>query len=140
MFVRLEWAEMCGKDILPHDPTSIVKDVKGVLVTDAKSLFDIIQKGSHTTSGFGLKEKYSVLEVMSLFQRLEMCATETRWVHSGAQLADSLTKPVTNGTLVRVLLNGTWTLVDDPKFTSEKRLRRTYRESSSKVLGACESG
>ena len=103
MYCRLEWLKMCGHDIPMHDPASIVQKSKGVMVTDARSLYDVIRKGTQTTSGFGLKEKYSALEIMSVFQRLAKCQTETRWVHSEAQLADSLTKHVPNSALIRVL-------------------------------------
>ena len=140
MFVRLEWAEMCGFQIPLFNPSSLIRKTQGVMITDAKSLYDIIQKGIHMTSGFGLKEKYSVLDMMSVFQRLELGNTHTRWVHSDAQLADALTKPVANSSLIRVLCNGHWTIVDDPNFTSAKRLKRSNQAVSSKVLGACEIG
>lgn len=109
------------------------------MVTDARSLFDVIQKGPQNTSGYGLKEKYSVLDMMSVFQRLAKCKTETRWVHSEAQLADSLTKHVPNSALIRVLMDGLWTLVEDPTFTSAKRLKRDKVDITQTVFGACES-
>ena len=65
MYCRLQWAEMCGKSIPLGQPETIVSSVKGVLVTDAKSLFDVINKGDQATSGMGLREKYSALETMS---------------------------------------------------------------------------
>ena len=87
MYTRLQWLEMVGHDIPSKDLASLVPKAPGVLVTDAKSLYDIIKKGVQNTSGLGLKEKYSVLDMLSVFQRLEKCKTETRWVHSEAQLA-----------------------------------------------------
>jgi len=38
--------------------------------------------------------------MVSVFQRLERGQTITRWVHSDAQIADSLTKPVANSSLI----------------------------------------
>eukprot|EP00435_Cladocopium_sp_Y103_P060805 s110_g22.t1 len=124
MWCRLQWAEMCGKNVPLKQPETIVASVKGVMVTDAKSLYDVIQKGDQATSGMGLKEKYSALEIMSVVQRLELCKTMTRWVHSDAQIADALTKRLSTSALKRVLSVNTWTLVEDPTFTSAKRLKR----------------
>ena len=141
MYIRMEWSEFIGKDIPDKDPAGLLKETKGVLVTDARSLFDVIQKGPQSTTGYGLKEKYSVLDMMSVFQRLQKAGTITRWVHSDAQIADSLTKHQANSSLLRVLTHGVWTLVDDPKFVSAKKLKklRDNPEVSAVVLGACES-
>lgn len=125
MFCRLQWAQMNGATIPLRNPEQVVASVPGVMVTDARSLYDVIHKGNQATSGLGLKEKYSALEIMSVMQRLQLCGTQTRWVHSDAQLADALTKRLTTSSLKRVLSLNTWTLVDDPNFTSAKRLRRT---------------
>ena len=127
MFVHLQWAEMVGQDLPLRHPEECVKKIPGVMVTDAKSLFDVIGKGDKNSSGLGMKEKYSALEVLSLIQRLEMCDTKTRWVHSETQLADGLTKHIPNCSLVRTMIDGAWTLVEDPQFKSSKRLRREGR-------------
>eukprot|EP00435_Cladocopium_sp_Y103_P001074 s5062_g1.t1 len=132
MWCRLQWAEMCGKNVPFKQPETIVASVKGVMVTDAKSLYDVIQKGDQATSGIGLKEKYSALEIMSVVQRLELCKTMTRWVHSDAQIADALTKRLSTSALKRVLSVNTWTLVEDPTFTSAKRLKRGFFRSFSR--------
>lgn len=105
MFVRLEWVEMHGKNIPLREPISVIKEVPGVVVTDAKSLFDIIMKGPNMTSRYGLKEKYSVLDMLSVFQRLELCGTHTAG-STAVQLADALTKSMANSSLLRVLMNG----------------------------------
>jgi hypothetical protein len=140
MYIRMQWLELCGKDIPDHDPFSLLHHARATLVTDAKSLYDVVKKGPQNTSGYGLKEKYSILDMMSLFQRLSKGKTETRWVHSDAQIADSLTKPVANSSLLRVLSEGYWTLVDAPSFTSAKRLKlRAKTEAPPRVFGASES-
>ena len=139
MFTRLQWLEMIGYDVPMKDPASIVQKSPGIMVTDAKSLYDIIKKGVQNTSGLGLKEKYSVLDMLSVFQRLAKCRTETRWVHSEAQLADAMTKHVPGSSLIRCLQNGTWTLVHDPNFTSAKKLRRMKSHASAEEFGVSES-
>ena len=90
MFIRAQWAEMCGVEIPLRSPEDIVSKIRGVLVTDARSLLDIVCKGEQNTSGLGMREKYSALELLSVLQRLTRCKTVTRWVHSEAQLADAL--------------------------------------------------
>ena len=121
MYVRLQWLEMIGHELPRSDLAQVIKSSPGILVTDAKSLYDVIQKGP--TASSTLKEKYSILDMISLFQRLKQGETSVRWVHSDAQLADALTKNVANSSLLRVLVSGRWTLVDDPSFTSAKRLK-----------------
>ncbi|CAJ1376507.1 unnamed protein product [Effrenium voratum] len=91
--------------------------------TDAKSLYDSVTKGDAATSGMGLSDKYSALELMSVRERIQEGQTVIRWVHSGAQLADALTKHLVNSSLVKALTTGAWTLVDDPTFTSLKKRR-----------------
>jgi hypothetical protein len=62
MYVRLQWSEMLGCDIPLRNPGALLRNVKGVMVTDSRSLYDVVHRGSKNTSGLGLKEKYSVLE------------------------------------------------------------------------------
>ena len=140
MYVRIQWAEMMGHEIPLRKPGELLQKVPGVMVTDAKSLFDVIKKGPQNTSGLGLKEKYSVLDMLSVFQRLELGKTQTRWVHSEAQIADAMTKHSVNNALIRVLISGTWTLVHDENFVSSKNLRKRAKiDISAKDFGACES-
>ena len=144
MYIRLQWLELNGKELPIKDPASILPESPGILVTDARSLYDIVQKGPINTSGFGLKEKYSVLDMMSVFQRLRKGQTTTRWVHSDSQIADALTKYIANSSLVRVLNDGTWTLVENQNIVSSKKLRqrmkqqRVIQDASAGFFGACE--
>ena len=140
MYVRLQWSEMMGYSIPYRNPGELLRKTTGVMVTDSKSLFDVVCKGAHNTSGLGLKEKYSVLDMLSVLQRLQMGGTITRWVHSEAQLADAMTKHCVNSALVRVLIHGMWTLVYDESFTSSKNLRKQAKmKTPSRDYGVCES-
>ena len=137
MMVRMEWLEMCGFEFPDRDPASVLHKIPGVLVTDARSLYDIIHKGPKMAGSLSLKEKYSILDLLGVFQRLSKGATITRWVHSDAQIADNLTKPAANSALLKVLTQGVWTLVDDPHFVSaKKRKNLAKQEASAKDLGA----
>ena len=122
MFLRFQWAEMCGHEAQPGQVRELLAKVPGALVTDAKALYDVVKKGTMNSAGAGLKEKYSTMEFLSLIQRLSDGGTEIRWVHSDAQLADALTKGLTHGgALQKVLVEGKWTIVHDPLFTAAKK-------------------
>ncbi|CAK9003098.1 Gag-Pol polyprotein, partial [Durusdinium trenchii] len=121
MFTRLQWGEMLGHDLDPRSPEDVLVRVPGIHVTDAKSLYDSVQKGLVNTSGLGLSEKYSALELLSVMERLDRGHTETRWVNSDAQLADALTKHQCQSSLHQALVQGHWILVYDPLFVSAKK-------------------
>ena len=123
MFTRLSWAEMCGLEVHLDEPWKTFGQIVGVMVTDAKSLFDVIRKGDLNTSGLGMKDKYSTLEALSLLERLARGCTITRWVNSDAQLADALTKCKADSSLHKMLAEGIWKLVYDENFVSAKKSR-----------------
>ena len=115
MFVRLAWAELCGIPIDMKCPTEAIKQIKGVLIVDAKSVYDILKKRTLNSAALGLRDKHVSLEILCLLEAVERLKTETRWVHSEAQLADGLTKVLPPGILHKVLAEGFWSLVHDPK-------------------------
>lgn len=126
-FCRIQWAEMLGLRLDPQHPEDVLREVRGILVTDAKSLYDVVEKGRVNTSGLGLSEKYSALELLSVLERLERGQTVTRWVDSKSQLADAMTKHTAQSSLRRVISDGVWTLVDEPLFISARRKSASLR-------------
>eukprot|EP00435_Cladocopium_sp_Y103_P064584 s563_g26.t1 len=130
MFTRMAWAEMCGDLISLSEATEKIAAVRGTVVVDAKSLYDILLKRELNSSGVGLKDKYSTLEVLCLLESLEKMKTEVRWVHSEAQIADALTKPLPPGILHKIMHEGIWTLRYDPAFTSAEKLKASRRTHS----------
>ena len=48
----------------------------------------------------------------------------TRWVHSGANIADAMTKPTASAVMIEFLKTHQWTLVQDGKFLSEKKRKQ----------------
>ena len=79
MFVRIQWREILGDEVILRDPAETAKKVRGVLVTDAKALYDAVQQGD--LPSFSMKEKYSALELLLLTQNLEKQQTTLRWVN-----------------------------------------------------------
>ena len=124
MVVRLQWREMCGYEVHIAKPGMEIRHVPGALVTDAKSLYDVLRKEDLHSSAGGLREKYSALELLSLSERLREGHTHVRWVNSDAQIADALTKPSQPGSLHQLLHTKRWQLVYDLEFISAKRLKQ----------------
>ncbi len=144
VYVRMQWAELCALDVDLKEPHTAVSKISGTVVIDAKALYDVLQKKDLNSSGAGLKDKFSALEALCLMESLEKYQTNVRWVHSNAQVADALTKPLPSGILEKILTEGRWALVYDPDFTSAKKLKKAHVQSPSQdtsttnVFGACE--
>ena len=128
----MAWAELCGDEIVLSDKEKSIAKISGTVVIDAKALYDILLKRDMNSSGAGLKDKFSALEVLCLLESLERLSTNVRWVHSEAQVADALTKPLPPGVLHKILCEGKWILQYDPTFTSAKRLKNGKKEHYSK--------
>ena len=143
MYLRLAWSEFCGYDVDLKEPAKSAKRVPGTLVVDAKALYDVLQKKDLNSAGGGLKDKFSSLEVLCLLESIESHNTLVRWVHSEAQLADAMTKPLPQGVLQKVMIEGKWKLTYDPEFVSAKRLKKRRCTESNicttgNSFGACE--
>ena len=121
MWCRLQWREMLGERIDLQSPGNSLQKTPGVMVTDAKSLYDAVSRGDAATSGLGLSDKYSALEVLSVMERLAEAKTSVRWVHSGA---DGLTKHQPSSCLKKAMTDGAWTLVADENFLSQKKRKK----------------
>ena len=133
MYTRLAWSEFCGIEVSLKEPSKAVKQITGAVVIDARALFDVLRKRDLNSSGAGLKDKFSALEILCLIESLEANSTMVRWVHSDAQLADALTKPLPLGVLHKAMIEGKWTLSYDPDFTSAKRLKKSRRAFEKEV-------
>ena len=130
MFVRVMWRELLGDDVNLKEPHQTSQKVRGILVTDAKALYDTIQQGD--LPSFSMKEKYTALEVLHLNQNIERQKTEVRWCNSDAMLADGMTKLQAQDRVRRFLENEQlWNVVYDPTFTAAKKLRSTSQPSPS---------
>ena len=101
------WQQTCAK-------------VPGALIIDCKGVFDALQSES---SALGMSDRRSALEALGLRQALRATCTDLRWVHSGAQLADVLTKDTKEAKRAWELLvkrGFWWKLTYDPRFVSYK--------------------
>ena len=97
-----------------------VKAVRAIIAVDAKSIYDCLAKrtGMHT-----LTEKRTALELMAYAQCIKEVGIETRWCHSEANLADSLTKTTAPGPMELYMKTHKWALVEDDEQLSAKKRR-----------------
>ena len=88
-FARYQWAEMLYGSHLVRHPNQLVSKVPGCLVTDSRNVYDKLQTEVLTVKG---AEKKSNLELLGLKESQQQTQVVVRWVHSEAQLGNSLTK------------------------------------------------
>ena len=116
--VRMLWAELTNKATGLGDMLDGIRAVPATIVIDAKSIYDCLVKrtGMHT-----LKEKRTALELMAYAQCILEVGIDTRWCHSEANLADSLTKTTAPGPMELYMKNHMWALVEDGAQLSAKK-------------------
>jgi hypothetical protein len=119
--LRYLWSEM-------HYPRSMLEKLSapeivnltpGITITDSKNLSDKINTDSPTVKG---EEKRSTIEALALKDSSTESGTMLRWVHSDAQLANSLTKPLEKQQLLLFFqLNQSWRIIYDEQMKSARR-------------------
>jgi hypothetical protein len=116
--VRGAWAEFNGLVLNLDAPDETIRTVPGVVVIDAKSIYDTLTSQNQPLQ---LQEKRTAIELLAYLRNTEENGTQTRWVHGGANLADSLTK-LNASTLIReFMMSSTWSVVQDESQTSGKK-------------------
>ena len=132
MFVRLMWQELRGAEIDLRNTADTIRKTPGVLMTDAKALYDAAMQGD--LPSFSMKEKYTAIELLSLVQQMDLQKTELRWCNGDAQLADGLTKVQAQDRLRRFLEKGQrWNIVYDDTFTAAKKLKGRLKSTSEDI-------
>ena len=118
-FAKFLWAELNGGPTERFEHESVAAQIQGMLIIDAKALYDGIE--ARETVASQMSEKRTGLEVASLREALAEQNTLLRWVHSEANLADSLTKPQARAKIMTFLRRRRWRVVFDPMFVSAKK-------------------
>ena len=120
--LRLLYAEAVEGGLKLTDPKSHFRGgPPAVLVTDCKSMYDALS--SSASSLLGLSDKRSAVEALAMKEAMEDANCEQRWVHSQAQLGDSLTKESLEASrlMMTFLKEGKWRIVHDPNFESARK-------------------
>ena len=127
--VRAEWSELLGRPLDLLRPDLSTQHVPAAIITDAKSVYDCVSKGD--TTSFNMKEKYTALELMSVFNHLEAQRTALLWVASDSQLADGLTKGSASEMLTRFFQgHQVWAASFDPEFVAAKKKKKKGKTST----------
>eukprot|EP00971_Amphidinium_carterae_P046008 905357-Amphidinium_carterae.2 len=108
---------------LMHDPGA--KPPKLLAVTDAKSLFDTVNKESYSHT-----ERRAALEVSVIRDSLKLLEGQIRWVPHALNAADSMTKLGANAqSMVRLLEGGCLQLRSEESVLAE---RKQFREETGR--------
>ena len=120
-YLRFLWAEMQGFAVKPRQLDKGAKLVKAMMVTDAKNLYDKLNRATVSVKG---AEKRATIEAISLRQNLERTNTDLRWVDGGGMIANILTKTQEKGQgWLFLQLNFEWRITYDERYMSQKKRR-----------------
>ena len=125
-WVRIHWSWICN----PHDQWKnpercLQNSPEAYSVVDCKSLYDLIQK----TTIPSCQEYRTMLEALIIKDRIKE-GIVVKWVHSAAQLADSLTKCMDNSVLRQFLAAGRCIIHDIDeilKVRADNRARKQWQ-------------
>ena len=134
-WTRMHWAWINNPQINWRNPEQTLKDLpKAYAVVDCKSLFDLLQK----TSIPQCTEYRTMLEALVIKDRLSE-GIHVKWVHSAAQMADSLTKEMDTSVLRTFLRHGKCILHDVDEILrqrADKKVRQQWYQQSSSIHSA----
>ena len=129
-WIRLHWAWMLNPNLEWQTPEITLKKLPPAFaVVDCKSLYDLLQK----TSIPQCTEYRTMLEALVIRDRLKE-GIIIKWVHSAAQMADSLTKDMDNSVLRSFLSRGRCILHDVDEILrqrADKKVRQQWYQQSS---------
>ena len=118
---RYGWSELLHGSGDLRNPDLLVSETCGCLVTDSRNVYDRLITEVLVVKG---AEKRTSLELLSIKESQARTKVQLRWVHSEAQLANSLTKQ--GGSREYELyykMGHQWRLVEDESMMSAKRRR-----------------
>lgn len=134
-FVRFQFQELLGSLVDVRDVNSVVNGISGCVITDSRNVYDKLSSDVVCLRG---AEKRTDLELLSLKEAQNTNGVIIRWVHSEAQLANSLTKSREMRQLnLYYDMRQCWCIVEDAQMSSARRRKQqgtgtfTHRTSSS---------
>ena len=118
-YLRYQWSEVLYGLGDPKRPDELVSKTVGCVVTDSRNVYDKLQTSVLSVKG---AEKRANLELLSLKDSQERTQLMIRWVHSEAQLANSLTKAGGGKELeLFYRMSCSWRIVSDSDMKSARR-------------------
>ncbi|OLQ14156.1 hypothetical protein AK812_SmicGene1722 [Symbiodinium microadriaticum] len=118
---RFQWSELLYGNPNLHHPDDLVKLTGGCVVTDSRNVYDKLETEVLVIKGAEKRTSIELLAIKESQQNTQVCM---RWVHSEAQLANSLTKAGSGGAREYELyyrMGHQWRLVEDESMMSAKR-------------------
>ena len=104
-----------------RNPNSLVRRIPGCVVTDSRNVYDKMSTEVLSIKG---AEKRSNPEMSGLKETQSSVGVTLRWVHSEAQLANSLTKAGGAKELEMFYkMQYQWRIVEDPEMRSARKRR-----------------
>ena len=118
-FARFQWSEMLYGQVNTRNPDAVVQRVPGCLVTDSRNVYDKLNTEVVSIKG---AEKRTNIEALALKESQQNTGLIVRWVHSEAQLANSLTKAGGKNEIeMYYKMCQRWRIVEDPEMKSARR-------------------
>ena len=126
-FVRYQWSEMLYGLGCTKTPDKTVSRIVGCVVSDSRNVYDKLQSEVLTIKG---AEKKANIELLSLKEAQQRTQVIIRWVHSEAQLGNSLTKKHGGKELeLFYKMAHTWKIVEDPLMRSARKRKSAGLDS-----------
>ena len=139
-FVRYQWSEILYGFESTKNPDKTVAKVTGCVISDSRNVYDKLQSKVLTIKG---AEKKANIELLSLKEAQKRTGVIVRWVHSEAQLGNSLTKKHGGKELeLFYRMQHTWRIVEDPLMRSARKRKvagLNNLEGDSKTESICSN-
>eukprot|EP00439_Symbiodinium_sp_Y106_P032777 s3772_g3.t3 len=135
--VRYQWSELMYGPPNLQDPAATVAKTAGCLVTDSRNVYDKLETEVLVVKG---AEKRTSIELLSLKEAQLQTGLLVRWVHSEAQLANSLTKHGGQREYdLYFKMRHRWRLVEDASMMSAKRRKDCGLQPLEQSCGKSET-
>ena len=105
----------------------VKSDVKPVLITDAKALYDSYHREGISSS---VVDKRVLLEIRVMKERLEELSGSLRWMSSERQIADGLAKESARVLLASRLRHGKLKMTWDPHYVAHKKKSKAEKAAA----------
>ena len=116
---RYAWSEIMFGTADAKAPDAAVSKVTGAVITDSRNVFDKLQTEVLSIKG---AERKADIELLSLKEAQQRTKVLVRWVHSEAQLANSLTKSGGSKEIeLFYKMDSSWRIVEDEQMRSARR-------------------
>ena len=129
-WLRLHWMWLCEpSDSWKKPEEALRKTSEAYAVVDCKSLFDLLQK----TTIPQCQEYRTMLEALIIKDRIKE-GIIVKWVHSAAQLADTLTKVMDGTSLRNFLAKGKCIIHDVDEILRERADKKARKQWHDQTL------